>query len=60
MELAKIISVSIIRDDTDNKLADKKGEHTFTICIMFLADLMRMGIERETISNGTTEIYMEE
>ena len=44
----------------NNKLADKKGEHTVTICIMFLADLMRMGIERETISNGTTEIYMEE
>lgn len=48
--------------ESTNKPVDKKTDHTVTICVKFLADLMRMkaGGGYGSISNGKMDIYMEE
>lgn len=47
--------------ESNNKPIDKKSDHTVTICVKFLTDLMRMkgGSCHDTISNGKMDIYME-
>ena len=47
--------------EATNKNVDKKIDHTVTICVKFLADLMRMkvGGGYGSISNGKMDIYME-
>ncbi len=47
--------------ESNNKPIDKKSDHTVTICVKFLTDLMRMrgGSCHDTISNGKIDIYME-
>ena len=47
--------------EATNKRDIQDRNHTVTICVKFLADLMRMrwGTNQSTISNGKMDIYME-
>jgi Holliday junction resolvase len=47
--------------EANNKVIDKKADHTVTICVKFLTDLMRMkgGSHHDTLSDGRMDIYME-